>query len=35
VLANNYNDTSDHFVTSGISDFQQPSRRIELCAPRA
>jgi hypothetical protein len=35
VLANNYDDPSDHFVTPGISDFQQPSRRIELCAPRA
>jgi hypothetical protein len=35
VLANNYDDPSDNFMTPGISDFQQTSRRIELCAPRA
>lgn len=34
MLANNYDDSSDNFVTPGISDFQQTSRRIEVCAPR-
>jgi len=35
VLANNYDDPPDNFVTAGISDFQQPTRRVELCTPRA
>jgi len=35
VLANDYDDPSNDLVTAGISDFQQTSRRIDLCAPRA
>jgi hypothetical protein len=35
VLANYCDDPSNNLVTSGISDFQQTSRRIEVCAPRA
>ena len=35
MLANDYDDPSNDLVTPGISDFQQASRRIELCAPRA
>ena len=35
MLANDYDDPSNDLVTPGISDFQQTSRRIELCAPRA
>jgi len=35
VLANDRDDASNDLVTPGISDFQQTSRRIELCAPRA
>ena len=35
MLANDRDDPSNDLVTPGISDFQQASRRIELCAPRA
>ena len=35
MLANNCDDPSNNFVTPGISDFKQTSRRIEVCAPRA
>ena len=35
MLANDYDDPSNDLVTPGVSDFQQASRRIELCTPRA
>jgi hypothetical protein len=35
VLANDYDDPLDSFMTPGISDFQQTTRRIELCVLRA
>ena len=35
MLANDYDYPSDNLVTPGVGNFQQASRRIELCAPRA
>ena len=35
MLANDHDYPSDHLMTPGVSDFQQASGRIELCAPRA
>jgi hypothetical protein len=35
VLADDHDYPADHLMTPGVSDFQQASGRIELCAPGA